>query len=95
MAKESNPAALATPDLFGVPARRGRPRSACSMTNAERQAKFRNSRKALVVGEQISATIKRLARDFDLTEDQVTRELLRFSLCNRNWSKTGFSGVSK
>lgn len=41
-------------------------------------------------GEQIAATIKRLADEFDLTQAEVTRELLRFALCNRNWQETGF-----
>lgn len=41
-------------------------------------------------GEKIGATIKRLAREFGLSEAYITRELLRFALCNKKWSQTGF-----
>lgn len=100
MAKENTIAAQKTPDLLeslkaGTKAQRmaarGRPKKPDAMTNAERQAKFRASRAAVQVGDTMSATIKRLAGQFDLSEQEVTRELLRFALCNRNWSQTGFS----
>lgn len=69
---------------------RGRPKKSDSMSNAERQAKFRARRRAVPVGDRISATISRFAKDFDLSEDEITRQLLRFALCNRNWGQTGF-----
>ena len=40
MAKEDTPAALATPELPGL-RRRGRPATGKAMTNAERQARYR------------------------------------------------------
>lgn len=93
MAKQTTIAAERTPDLFGAPRRVGRPRSAHAMTNAERQRKFIQRHKYVEVGERMKATISRLAREFDLTEDEVIRELIRFSLCNKNWFQTGFPGV--
>lgn len=91
MAKENTIAAQKTPDLFKKTEIRGRPKKPDAMTNAQRQAKFRASRAAVQVGDTMSETIKRLAGQFDLTEQEVTRELLRFALCNRNWGQTGFS----
>lgn len=78
------------PGLPQPPKKRGRPKQADSLTNAERQARFRAKRLQAETGERIAATIKRLAHDFDLTESDVTRHLLRFALCNRNWGQTGF-----
>lgn len=95
MAKHKTIAAENTPDLFSKKlAKVGRPRKPDAMTNAERQAKFRAYRQMVMTGDKIGATIKRFAKEFDLTEDQVTRELLRFALCNRNWGQTGFPGAS-
>lgn len=90
--KATDKSALHTAELPGIPAivKRGRPCSGKALTNSERQARWREKRKTVDIGEKISATIKRFSREFDLTEDQITRELLRFALCNRNWSKTGF-----
>lgn len=92
MAKENTVASQKTPDLFSKKTEiRGRPKKPDAMTNAQRQAKYRAARAAVPVGEKMSETIKKLSAEFDLTEQQVTRELLRFALCNRNWSQTGFN----
>ena len=91
--KATDRAAALTAELPGLPTvvKRGRPCKVGALTNAERQRKHRASRKTVAIGETIAETITRFSREFDLTEDQITRELLRFALCNRNWSKTGFS----
>lgn len=95
--KANDRAALLTPELDGIPAavRRGRPPKADALSNSERQRRYRESRKLVKTGEKIAATIARFAQEFDLTEDQITRELLRFALCNRNWSRTGFSSTNE
>lgn len=90
MAKDTSIAAVRTPDLFGAPARRGRPPVPHAMTAAQRQAKYRKTHFAYDLGPKIGPTIKRFSKEFDLTEDQVVRCLLQFALCNRNWSQTGF-----
>ena len=84
-----------TPDvqtmtLPGIPAKRGRPASGKAMTNSERQKKWRKNHNSIKSSDRISATIKALAKDFDLPESVITRELLRFALCNKNWKQTGF-----
>lgn len=76
-----------------VPVTRGRKPSGCALTGAQRQAKFRNARKLIETGEQIASTIRALADQFDLSESQVTRELLRFALCNKNWKQAGFPSL--
>lgn len=68
----------------------GRPASGNAMSNSERQQRYRACHKTVKVGDRISATIGRLAVQFDMSEQDVTRELLRFALCNRNWSAQGF-----
>lgn len=73
-----------------VPAKRGRPASGQAKTNAQRQAEYRARHAIVPAGEMIPETIKRLADQFDISVPDVTRELLRFALCNRNWSKHGF-----
>lgn len=78
------------PGLPCPPAKRGRKPTGNAMTNAERQARFRAKRQQIETGERMAATIRKLADEFDLTTDEVTRHLLRFALCNRNWSQTGF-----
>lgn len=78
------------PGLPCPPAKRGRKPSGNAMTNAERQARYRAQRQLIDTGERMAATIRKLAADFDLTTDEVTRHLLRFALCNRNWAQTGF-----
>lgn len=89
MAKENTAAAQATPDLFKR--RPGRPsKGDQAKTNAQRQAEYRKTHKPLMVGPDIGKTIARYARDFDLTEAEITRKLLAFALCNRAWDKTGF-----
>lgn len=90
MAKTKNIAEQLTLTLPGVPAKRGRSATGQALTNVERQAKWRESHKSVATGKAIAATIKRFAGEFDLSEDAITRELLRFALCNRNWAQTGF-----
>lgn len=85
MAKEKTKAADLTSDLLPKRAR-GRPSTGAAKTNAERQAAYR----AKAASDTINATIARLAHDFDMTRQEVTRELLRFALCNRKWEETGF-----
>jgi len=85
-----------TMTLPGIPPKRGRRATGRAMTGAQRQANFRKSRALVPVGDRIGETIKRLAQEFELSEGVVTRELLRFALCNKNWSQTGFpSQVTK
>lgn len=82
-----------TLNLPGVPAapkRRGRKPTGTALTNAQRQARYRARHKHIETGERIGATITALAKQFDLSEPVITRELLRFALCNRNWKQTGF-----
>ena len=83
-----------TMTLPGVAPKRGRPVSGRALSNTERQRRFRQSHKTIETGERIGATITRLAQEFDLSELEVTRELLRFALCNRNWRQTGFPSQS-
>jgi hypothetical protein len=90
--KASDKSAALTSELPGMPraVRRGRPPKADAMTDAERSRKFRKARKTMKIGDKMAATISRFAREFDLTEDEVVQHLLRFALCNRNWTQTGF-----
>lgn len=67
-----------------------KPKGERPLTNAERQAAFRAKRIAMEAGERMTNTINELAREFDLTRDEVIKHLLRFALCNRNWKQTGF-----
>ena len=90
MAKKVDKSVALTMTLPGIPARRGRPPKADALSNSERQAKFRKTRRLVETGEKIGATIKRFSRDFDVSEAYITRELLRFALCNKNWQQTGF-----
>ncbi|MCL2875462.1 MAG: hypothetical protein FWF12_04030 [Betaproteobacteria bacterium] len=85
-----NSAVDATLPLPGIARPVGRSRKPDAKTNAQRQAAFRKRHQNVDAGETMTATIRRFAKDFDLTEGQVTRELLRFALCNRNWNQTGF-----
>jgi len=93
MAKR-NAAADATLPLPGITRPVGRPRKPDAKSNAERQKAYRARHKSVDVGESMTATIKRFAKHFELTEDQVTRELIRFALCNKNWMQTGFPSRS-
>jgi len=77
-------------ELPGVRRAPGRPASGLAKSNKERQAAYRRRHAVVEVGGSIPATIKKLADQFDLTTQQVTRELLRFALCNKNWSSFGF-----
>lgn len=96
MAKESTLAALAMPDLFPQKKEnRGRPKKEGALTNAQRQAKYRAARVGVAVGDTMPGTIKALSAEFDMTPAEVTKRLLQFALCNRNWRQTGFSNVTK
>lgn len=79
-----------TRELPGV-TRPGRlPTGERPLTNAERQARHRAKHIKLESGSRMAATIADLAREFDLTKEEVTQHLLRFALRNRNWRQTGF-----
>lgn len=85
-----------TMELSGVSRRRGRPSSGKAKSGAQRQRDFRNRHAIVAVGDLISSTIKRLSEQFEMPVPVVTRELLRFALCNRNWAQLGFpSHVTK
>lgn len=88
--KAADKSAAATADMFGTPAKRGRPCSGKALSAADRQRKYRETHRAIETGPKIGETIRELAKEFDLTEGQVTRRLLGFALCNRNWRQTGF-----
>ena len=90
MAKQTTIAAKNTADLFTQKLPRGRPPKAGSMTAAERQAKFRAQRVMVDLGPCMTDTVRKYSADFDLTIDDVIKELVRFALTNRNWSQTGF-----
>lgn len=79
-----------TLELPGVTHRGRKPKGERPLTNAERQAAFRARRMAIETGDRMKTTIANLAKEFDLTIDEVTQHLLRFALCNRNWKQTGF-----
>lgn len=95
MRKVTNLAEQLTLTLPGVAPKRGRRVTGTAMTNAERQKRFWQRHKTIGTGDRIGATITRLAKEFDLSELQVTRELLRFALCNKNWARTGFPSQSE
>lgn len=71
----------------------GRPKKADSLTNAERQRRYRAQHTKVKTGGTITATIERLAKEFDLPIQAIVRELLRFALCNKNWHLDGFPGA--
>jgi len=87
--KAKDKSAALTPDLLGQK-RIGRPPKLETLSNAERQRRYREKRVLLDVGVRMAATVASLAKDFDKTESEVTAELLKFALCNRNWRRTGF-----
>jgi len=90
MAKQDTGAAKDIPDMLTDARGRGRPIKAGAMTAAQRQAKFRAARVSVELGETMAGTVRRYASEFDLTESQVMRELIRFALTNRNWIQEGF-----
>lgn len=89
-----NAAVEATLALPGIKRPVGRPRKPDALTNAERQTSWRQRHQLVETGETMTATIARLAKQFDLSKAAVTRELIRFALCNRNWAQTGFPVTS-
>jgi hypothetical protein len=72
-----------------------RPKSPNSMTTAQRQAKYRASHVSVKVGDRMAETIRSLAAQFGMDQVEVVRELVRFSLCNRNWKLLGFPCAHK
>lgn len=94
MAKARNRAADATLTLPGITRPVGRPRKPDALSNSERQKAFRRRHVMAETGETMNSTIRRLAVQFDLPVSFVTRELIRFALCNRNWAQTGFPVTS-
>lgn len=81
---------LELPGLPPLPKKRGRPATGTAMSPAERQRKYRQSHKPIDLGERMGETVRKLAEEFDLSINEVARELIRFALCNRNWKQTGF-----
>lgn len=73
--------------------RTGRPPKAVTLTNAERQRRYREKRVALVVGVRMTATVQELAALYEMTTSEVTAHLVRFALCNKNWKRDGFPSV--
>ncbi|MGY8531922.1 hypothetical protein [Paracidovorax citrulli] len=71
--------------------RRGRPRKYAS--DADRKAAYRAGKARIDYTDkpEIKATISRLASQFEVGENEVLQELVRFALCNRDWSRMGFA----
>jgi hypothetical protein len=71
--------------------RRGRPRKYAS--DAERKAAYRAAKARIDYTDkpEIKATISRLAQQFEVGENEVLQELVRFALCNRDWARLGFA----
>lgn len=90
MAQHQTGAALNTPDLLTGKSRLGRPVKSDSLTGAQRQAQYRAERIQCKLGAGMVSTVQELASLFDLSQDDVMRELVRFALTNRNWKNTGF-----
>jgi hypothetical protein len=90
MARKDNGLTL---ELPGITKRRGRPSTGKAKTGAQRQAAYRAKRMSVEASDRVKATIKRLAADFDLPVSDVTRALLQFALCNRNWQEEGFPSL--
>lgn len=93
MRKTVNKAAALALTLPCIPAPRGRPHKVDALSNAERQRRFRARHTYVETGERIGSTIKKLSDQFGIDELTITRELLRFALCNKNWSQSGFPSL--
>lgn len=89
MAKSTDVSARNTPDLITGKVQRGRTPKPDSLTNAQRQAKFRAERLQVKVGARMASTVRALADEFDVSIDDVARALLQYALCNRNWRQSG------
>lgn len=76
-----------------LPLKRGRPKSATAKSNAERQAAYRARHLPMDLGPSIPNTIRALTKQFDISEAEVTKSLLRFALRNRNWKQIGFTNT--
>lgn len=72
--------------------KRGRP--AKHADAKARQAAYRaaNAVKTLRIDGKVSATIERLAEQFDCDQTHVVNNLLRFALANRTWATQGIGG---
>lgn len=79
--------------LSGIPKKRGRRATGKALSGAERQKRYRKSHKSVETGDRMAFTIRALADQFGLSESEVTRHLLAFALCNKNWARTGFPRV--
>lgn len=90
MAQQQTQAAKLTGNLPGIPGKAGRPFSGRAMTNAQRQQIYRARHLQIKTSEQVHATVKRLSDQFDLSPAYIVHELVRFALCNKNWTQTGF-----
>lgn len=95
MAQQQNLAAKLTGNLPGIPSKAGRPVSGRAMSNAQRQQKYRACHQIVETSDQMHLTVKRLADQFDLPESYIVKELIRFALCNKNWSLAGFPVVKR
>lgn len=75
----------------GPEKRRGRPRKYAS--DAERKAAYRAGKSRIDYTDkpEITATISRLAEQFEVGQNEVLQELVRFALCNRDWARMGFA----
>lgn len=75
----------------GSEKRRGRPRKHAS--DAERKAAYRAGKSRIDYTDkpEIKATISKLAQQFEVGENEVLQEFVRFALCNRDWARMGFA----
>ncbi|CAM4056558.1 hypothetical protein [Paracidovorax anthurii] len=71
--------------------RRGRPRKWAS--DAERKAAYRAGKSRIDYTDkpEIKATLAKLADQFEVGENEVLQELVRFALCSRDWARMGFA----
>ncbi|MGY8590922.1 hypothetical protein QRO08_10025 [Paracidovorax citrulli] len=69
----------------------GRPRKYAS--DADRKAAYRAGKARIDYTDkpEIKATISKLAEQFEVGENEVLQELVRFALCNRDWARMGFA----
>ncbi|WP_139225711.1 hypothetical protein [Paracidovorax konjaci] len=75
----------------GSEKRRGRPRKHAS--DADRKAAYRSGKARIDYTDklEIKATISKLAAQFEVGENEVLQEFVRFALCNRDWARMGFA----
>ena len=75
--------------------KKGRPRSPDSMTNAQRQAKYRATHIRIPVSPKVARTIRKFAADFARDEAEILEGLIQFALLNNNWWVNGFPPARK